>query len=320
MPVLSRSLGTAPGGAAPGGVVLPEVGFATATWYAPDGSVWPLTDWPRGWFTVAEGVSGLDAAAIEFTTDDLPGGGSAVRHIQPASRSIIWPMHVYGDSHTEFMARWRALGAAFTSTSRLGPGTLEIARPDGTARRVDAYYQSGFQGQGKQGSYITSDAAVITLYCEDPYWRDTVAQPIHREYALGVDFFAPYPSVSSGQVLGATTLMVVGEIEAWPDWVITGPASLITATNESTGEAFALDPDAPDIAHGDLLAGEQVTISTRPPRVRYQDGSVWTAALNWPGAVLWSLRPGEQRVTFQLDGAGPGSAVDLSYYPRYEMA
>ncbi|MFI0406578.1 hypothetical protein [Actinomadura sp. 3N508] len=314
MPILA-----APPGAGPG-AGFPKIGFAVATWRAPDGTTWPLTDWPRGWFTESEGVSGLDAAPIELATDDRTRGGAGVRHIQPQPRSIVWPLHVYGDDHSEFLGRWRALMAAFTQTTRLGPGTLEIARPDGTARRIDAYYQGGFEGQGKQGTGITSDNAVITLFCEDPYWRDTVAQPVHREFATGEDYLQPYPSISSGQVLGATTILVRGEVDAWPDWVITGPASLITATHEDTGEAFALDPDAPDIGHGNLLAGEQVTISTDPPRVRYQDGSNWTAALNWPGAVLWPLRPGPNSVTFQLDGAAAGSAVDLSFFPRYESA
>ncbi len=42
--------------------------------------------------------------------------------------------------------------------------------------------------------------------------------------------------------------------------------------------------------------------------------------LNWPEAVLWSLPPGDTPVTFQLDGAATGSAVDLTFHPRYETA
>src|SRR5262245_15027281 len=121
--------------------VLPGVGFATATWTEADGTIWPLTDPGSGWFTLSEGVSGLDAAPIALTTDDQPRGGARVRHIQPQPRTIIWPLHVYSDtSHTDFIARWRALAGAFTRTKRLGPGVLEIARPDGTRRRIGAYY------------------------------------------------------------------------------------------------------------------------------------------------------------------------------------
>ena len=126
--------------------------------------------------------------------------------------------------------------------------------------------------------------------------------------------------MSSSQVLGATKIVNPGDVEVWPDWVMTGPASLLTATLDDTGESFSIDPDAPSIGHGNLAAGEQVTISTDPPRVRFQDGSSWTGALNWPGAVLWALPKGESNVTFQLDGSGSGSAVDLVFYPRYRTA
>jgi hypothetical protein len=269
---------------------------------------------------MSDGVTGLDAAAIVITSDDRARGGVKVRHIQPAERIITWPLYVYGESHQEFVEQWRAVAKAFTQTTRLGPGELEIARPDGSARRVQAYYQEGFAGQAKQGYGIYSDFAVLTLLCEDPYWRDVQALSIHREYGTPADFQDPYPTVSSSQVLGDTVLTNPGDVEAWPSWVITGPAALVTATNNRRGESFDLDPDAASISHGDLVGGEQVTISTDPPQVRFQDGSNWTGALNWPGAVLWPLDPGESEVTFQLDDSGPGSAVDLSFYPRFETA
>lgn len=318
MPVL---VGPVTGVSQGGQTDLPGVGFCVATWYAPDGSVWPLMSPDLGIITMSEGVSGLGAAAITITTDDRARGGVRVRHVQPNERLITWPLYIYGASHNDFTSRWRATAGAFTDTSRLGPGTLEIARPDGTARQVEAYYQAGFEQSGKQGYGITSDYCVLTLLCEDPYWTSTTPVNVHREYqGTPVDFQAPYPSLSSAQVLGATTVVNFGDVEVWPDWVITGPASAVTATNTTRGEAFTLNPNAPAVAHGNLLAGEQVTIRTDPPQVRGPDGSPWTGALTWPGAVLWQLDPGPSAVNFALAGAGNGSAVDLTYYPRYETA
>ncbi|RDG37968.1 phage tail family protein [Streptomyces corynorhini] len=301
--------------------VLPEIGFATATYTAPNGEVWPLSDDQRGWFTLADGVSGLGAAPVDLTTDAHPRGGSRLRHVQPQSRTIVWPLHVYSDStHMEFVTRWRALAAAFTRTLREGPGVLEIARPDGTRRQIKVIYQEGFEGRGTQGSGIVSDTAVLTLYCEDPYWVDPVGVTVHREHAVGSSFFEPYPTISSGQVLGATTIDNPGDVLVWPTWVITGPAASITFTHTHTGQAFTLNPSSPAVGHGNLQAGQRVTVSTDPPRVRYQSGANWIGALNWPGAQLWPLRPGANPVTFQLNGSGPGSAVDLVFNPRYETA
>lgn len=299
-------------------VEIPGVGYASIAYIDPAGGVWPMTDQQRGWFALADGVSGLGAAPYTLTSDPHPRGGARLRHVQPQPRTIVWPLLVQGSTHQQFTDRWRALAKAFTRTLRDGPGVLEIARPDGGRRRISVHYSEGFDGQGRHATGITWDTAVITLWCEDPYWTDPVTQVVHREYGVGEDYLEPYPSVSSGQVLGATTVTNPGDITVWPEWTITGPASLVTFTHSGSGDAFTLDPTA--VGHGPLLAGEQVTVSTDPPRVRYQDGTNWIGALDWPGAVLWGLEPGGNAVTFQLDGSGLGSAVDLSYNPRYETA
>ncbi|GAA2108239.1 phage tail protein [Streptomyces synnematoformans] len=305
---------------APPPALPPNPGRPQATYTDPAGGVWPLTDPWHGWFTLADGVSGIDAAPYELTLDPYPRGGGRLRHAQPQVRDIVWPLHVYGADHGQFIDRWRQLGRAFTRTLRDGPGILEIARPDGTRRRIGVRYREGFTGSGEQGHYRIDDTAVITLACEDPYWYDPVPQVVHREHSVGVPFLDPFPTVSSGQVLGATTVFNPGDITVWPTWVISGPASLVEFMNDDTGESFTLDPDAAGIAHGPLLAGQQVTVRTDPPQVRYQDGSNWTAALDWPDAVLWGLEPGANQISFQLSGSGPGSAVDLSFFPRYEVA
>lgn len=297
------------------------VDFAVATYIDPAGVEWPLTDAARGWFTLSEGVSGLGAASVALTSDPYPRGGGRLRHVQPQPRTIVWPIHVYGEDHGEFLERWRALARAVTSTSRLGPGTLEIARPDGTRRRISVYYQEGWEGQSQQGMGRTSDTAVITWWCEDPYWADTVPITEHREHSSGVVGFLPnFFQLTSGQVLGATTLYNPGDVTAWPVWTITGPASLVTITNSDTGEWFGIYPDATGINHGTLLAGEQVTVTTDPGRVRFQNGDNWTGTLVWPGSHLWGLPPGTANVVFQLNGASTGSAVDVTFTPRHETA
>lgn len=326
MPLITAPVTPDPGTPGGGGqpIPLPGVGNATAYYTDPTGTVWPLSGAGLGWFTLAEGVSGLGAASYTLTTDAQPRGGARLRHAQPQPRTIIWPLHVYGHTHLEYLERWRELATAFTRTLRRGrdgrrtPGVLTIARPDGSSRSVSVYYQAGFEGQGKRGSGILSDSVALALWCEDPYWQDAVAVTVHREAGSMVDFLAPYPSVSSSQVLGESVVDNPGDAVVWPEWVVTGPASLIRFTNETSGETFALAPSA--VGHGPLAAGEQVTVRTDPPQVRFQDGANWSAALDWPAAVLWGLEPGENLITFQLDGSGPGSAVDLSFHPRHETA
>ncbi|MFE9296600.1 phage tail family protein [Streptomyces niveus] len=303
---------------------IPGVGYASITYIDPTGTRWPMTDLAADWYTLADGVSGMGATPYVLTSDPLPRGGARLRHVQPQPRTIVWPVLVKGADHMRFVENWRALAHAFTRTLRLGPdglrtpGVLEVARPDGTIRRIEVFYSSGWDGLGRAATGITWDSAVVTLWCEDPCWVDAVPVTVHRETGTQVDYLIPYPSVSSSQVLGETTVTNPGAVDVWPTWVITGPATGITFTRQDNGDAFTLT--MADTPHGDLLAGETVTISTAPARVRSDTGENLISGLDWPGAVLWSLPPGETPVTFQLDGATAGSAVDLVFYPRYETA
>lgn len=316
MPLIKSSAASKPatGPATP----LPDGSSARIVYYDPSGKAWDLSDTAGAQFTIAEGVAGLGAAPYALTTDPHPRGGARLRHVQAQPRTITWPVLVQGATHDAFIANWRALARAFTATLRNGPGHLEVQRPDGSRRRIAVIYQAGFDTAGAAYGGITWDTAVLQLWCEDPYWVDPAPRTVHREYGAGEDYLQPFPSVSSGQVLGATTVHNDSDVEVFPTWTITGPASLITFTNTTTGEEFVFDPSA--VGHGALVAGETMTIQTDPVQVRFQDGSNWVGGLNWPGAQLWALQPGDNAVTFQLDGSAVGSAVDMSYFPKYETA
>lgn len=313
MPIVKR--GTSSNGTPPPASPA-EVGYASVTYIDPRGNRWPLTDTREQQWTPADGVSGLGAAPYSLTSDQHPRGGARLRHVQPLARTITWPLLVIGDDHASFVARWRELARAFTDTLRLGPGILEFQRPDGSRRQIEVLYEEGFDVSGAAYSGMTWDTAVLSLWCEDPYWYNPATLTVHREHSVGEDYLAPFPSVSSGQVLGATTVTNPGDIVVWPTWTITGPASLITFTHADSGDSFVFDPTP--VHGGPLLAGESMTVRTDPVQVRYQDGTNWVGGLNFPGAVLWGLEPGDNAVTFQLDGSGPGSAVDLSFNARYE--
>lgn len=317
MPLITAPV-TTPETPTPPPIEVPEIGYASITYIDPSGTRWPMTDLSADWYTLAEGVSGLGAAPYTLTSDPHPRGGAKLRHVQAQPRTIVWPVLVKGADHTAFTANWRALATAFTRTLREGPGSLEVARPDGSVRTIAVYYQQGWDGRGQTATGITWDSAVLTLWCEDPYWVDAAAVSVHRETGTQVDYLVPYPTVSSSQVLGATTVTNPGDVDVWPEWTITGPATSIVFTREDTGDSFTLDMTA--TVHGALLTGETVTISTDPPRARSGTDENLIGGLNWPAAVLWSLPPGQTAVTFQLGGAATGSAVDLTFHPRYETA
>jgi hypothetical protein len=293
--------------------VTSAVGTMYATFTDPEGVVWELTSTvpESGWFTTF-GIAGWGARPYEFTTDPLPRGGESVRFIRAQAARFTWPLHVWGETHVEFVQRYREVRRAIMMTvHRRTPGVLRVARPDGTAREIEVYYEDGFGGE--PGEHWLYANPVLTLYAPDGYWRDTTATHIENAY-VGVvtPYLDPFPTVSSAQVLGETTLDNPGEVDAWPEWTITGPMTSLHATNTTTGHEFTLTYT--------LTAGQQITITTLRPTVRGPADVNLIGSLDWPASYLWPLAPGTNEVEFDVAGAGSGSKIELDFYPRYEGA
>lgn len=312
MPIFSVEGGTLPVPPPPGGIA--GVGRATVTWFAPDGSIWPLTSPATGVFTLG-GVAGIGAIPVALTADDNPRGGTKVRHVRRNERLITWPLQIHGVDHQAYIDNWRAVLHAITQTDEYGPGVLEIARPDGSARRIAAYYQDGFDSSEP---YATDGVAALTLYCEDPAWYDPVPVIENRAYISSQsDFLSPFPSIGTSQVLGDTTITNPGKVKAWPKWTVFGPADSIQATLGSTGETWTLDPS---LISETLVEGEWVVIDTNPPKVYNNTGDTWSGALNWPGAQLFGIPPGTHDLSFVVSGADSDTRIQFEFYPRHRSA
>lgn len=287
-----------------------DVDTIYAEWIAPDGvTVLPLTSpGNAGWFTTG-GIGGWGAVPVSRVDDPSPRGGVVTRHVRDEPRSITWPLYVWGDTNAEFTDRMREVVDAFTMTKDLGPGTLRVTRRDGSAREILAIYEDGLGGDVGQG-YLSA-RPVLTLFCPNGFWRSTRTETVPRSYSVGSPYLDRYLTVSSGQVLGASRINNPGQTDAWPSWVITGPAQQVIATNHRTGESFTLTHN--------LGAGQTITITTDPPTVRGPAGEVFNRKLNWPDAELWPLKRGANDVDFVVSGSGIGTSIVLSYVPRYEM-
>lgn len=281
------------------------------TWIAPDGTTRDLNP-PGSEMLTLDAVSGLGIAPVDIVTDPDPKGGSQPRFIQARSRNITWPIRLRGMTHMEFLTLWRFYAYGFAQTRRLGVGILRITRPDGSAREIEALYAAGMDGEPGQG--WLEDTAVLSLFCPDPFFRDVVPIIITREDEGGAaaDFLDPYPSLAGGSTLEASTVFNPGNVEAWPVWTLTGPADELIATNVTTGKTFELVYE--------LLAGETITIVTRPDVITGPGGINLINALEWPDSDLWRLEPGTNEVEFQVLGSAAGTRIDIEFYPRYETA
>ncbi len=288
-----------------------DVGSITATWVDPTGVEYPLSNTADavGYFT-RPGPTGWGATSYEIVTDPQPRGGERVRFVRSQANRLVWPLHIWGETHLEFAARYSALRRAMLMTVwRQQPGVLRVARPDGTAREVDCFYESGWSGEGGENWLFANPN--VTLFCPDGYWRDTVARVESRQYgALTASYLAPYPTVSTSQILGSSTVDNPGDVTAWPTWTLHGPVTQVTATSVDTGYTWTLT--------NTRLVNETVTLTTFNPTVRGPAGVNLASALNFPTAYLWGLMPGTNNITVSMSGSGAGSAFEMTYFPRYE--
>lgn len=296
---------------APPPVAHDDVGTMAATYIDPSGIAWPLTntDPSIGWFTRPE-VAGWGARPYEIVTDPDPRGGDTIRFIRAQAGHLTWPLHVYGDTHMEFVTRLRQIRKAFTMTVHRGQtGLLRVARPDGTYREVDVMYSDGFGGEPGEDWLFANPT--LTLMCPDGYWRSNPSF-VTRKYLTRQPFLSPYPRISSSQVIGITTIKNPGDVAAWPTWLIAGPMEAMTAVSNTTGRQFTITYS--------LAAGETATITTQRPTVRGPAGQNIADAINWPVAFLWPLLDGDNDIEIDVEGADSGTSVTLSFSPRFEGA
>ncbi|MGA3524174.1 phage distal tail protein [Melissospora conviva] len=286
-----------------------HVGEYVPTWIGPDGDEWELNPPGTDLFTINE-VSGYGITPVELVAEPDARGGDRIRRVRPQARVLTWPVRIRDTTHMRFLTRWRQLAESFAATHHRGPGLFRLTRPDGSAREILAYYQSGWDGEPRQGH--TEDTPVLSLLCPDPYWRDTEPTILDRRYSEQVDFLAPYPNLSSGDVLGDTELTNPGAVETWPEWTITGPATQVVATNHTVGHTFTVNHT--------LAAGQQIRITTRPGRVIGPDGSPLAGALARPGSTLWRMTSGSNLITFAVTGGGPGTCIRVAFRARYSTA
>jgi hypothetical protein len=284
---------------------MPQVSFTD-----PRGIVTKLSDWENGWL-LQPGAKGLDMPGYQVLQDESPGiDGYAVRDVRAQGKEIILPLAFWAnDSRQAYLDRRRSFIKSLNP--RRGVGTLTLTQPDGDARTIGAYYTGGMEGDE------SLDAAgerwcinAITFGVPSPYW---IGAEITTEWNAGSGgtFLPILPlAVGDSQVLGAVTVDNDGDDVAYPLWTVTGPATAISLTNDTSGDALVLTRT--------LSSSDTVVIDTRERRQ--------TALLNgttnlWPdlstASTLWPLQEGINDLTLTVTGSGATTRVRMTYQPRY---
>jgi len=116
------------------------------------------------------------------------------------------------------------------------------------------------------------------------------------------------------EIIPLTFATNAGDVDAPFVALLYGPATVVTLTNDTTGEAFTLTVT--------LASGDFVTVDTTPGQksIKKTISSVETSAwdtLSLTSPRLFSLRPGVNGITYTVTGVGVGTRAELAWRNRY---
>lgn len=282
------------------------------SWVDALGTEWPLNGETDYFAEIgALGLTGmppmLNTEARTPLTD-----GAVLRYSLADVRVVDLPVIVKASSYSGLYSAARALAEALNPKN--GTGVLRITMPDGTLRDLTAIYDSGFEhdlsADNSGGGFLQ---CVLVFRAQDPYWYDTQATVQTFAASPAPNFFPILPMVlGTSSVLSNFSINNAGSVDAYPLWIIKGPGSGITLTNNTTGKSLALT------ANGGLtlLSTDTLTIDTQAKTVTLQDGSSQYAHLTFASS-LWTLARGFNSISVVMGGTSAGSSVQIQYKQRY---
>jgi len=279
----------------------------TAQWIDADGG---LTSIEVSW-----DASGRFMPPIKFEEDGVPmQPGMRLRAARHDARNFTLSLWITAANDAALRTAIRSL--VVKMNPERGPGKIRFATPAGDSREITCSYQDGLDLSEKLGtsSGPTVQIAQVTFRAHYPYWSDTSAITSSFTTGLVPNFFPIFPlRLSSSQVVVDDVVLNNGDIESWPVITITGPGSVIKASNLTTGETM-------DFRTLVLGTGESVIVDTQAGAKTVVSG----AGVNkFPylsaTSSLWSLAPGSNSIRLEMAGADSafGSSIVFSYRQLY---
>ncbi|MFD8527807.1 hypothetical protein ACFV0L_10405 [Streptosporangium canum] len=262
-------------------------------------------------------MKGFDAPPFTIHYDEMPAlDGARERHVRAQSRELFIPLFFYARDRPSLLGLKRQFLASLNPA--YGPGRISVKEGDGSERFVNAYYVSGAEGdEGRDKAGFVWLKYGLVLRAMDPYWHSFVPVVIDFQAASGEvrPFFSvPFLGLNisrSHSLNGESEVTITGDVDTWPDWIISGPFTKVTFTNTITERSFVLNRTT--------LAGEQVKITTSPGNKAVVDADTGDNLWNFlgPNPDLWPITPGLNRVRIDVENVGPETGLVLYYFPRY---
>jgi hypothetical protein len=275
-------------------------------WVDANGRETPLSDSPN--INVLVGPTGRFMPPIEYVEQTVPfQPGSKLKQLNVKSREIDLPLGITGASKSDLRTQIRNILNVFNPLA--GDGQLKIIAEDGSQRYINCRYSGGLE---IQETGLLWQSVIIVLKAFDPYWYDnsSIVQTFKINESPGL-FFPILPlRLASSTVFANIAINNQGDVETYPEWIITGPGENIVISNLSTGETTNLTVT--------LDVGETITIDTTlyNKTVTKSDGTNLFYTLS-DDSSLWALQQGNNSIQIEMANATSDSSIQLTYRNRY---
>lgn len=279
------------------------------TWTDYAGQVWDLCGQQA--VKLRAGVRGFNMPPIDKFTLTTPAlAGSRLRGWRAREREVFWPITIYKNTNA---ADWVEHDSRFWAGMHPDrEGVWSVTAPTGTRRMRLSFDNDGDHAMDMMPTLTGFQQYSLYLTAHDPYWfgdeqvRSWKQDP-PRDFFGGPLAKAPAFHISSASQLASATMTNPGDVDAWPVWEISGPASSVTV---GVGDRRVTAPIS-------IPEGMTLTIDTDPSR-----RSVLLGTTNMYGALSsWDfapIPPGESRpLSLSMVGSG---AVRARIVPRYFRA
>jgi hypothetical protein len=277
------------------------------SWIDSNGTEHPFTNDK----VVLQGKQGFYMPPIAHVDEQVPfHAGTRYRDTIINARDIDVPLLIKADSPLTLRQKVRECLRMFNP---LYDGRIKVIAPDGTQRELHCRYASGLEGnESKDAKGTYWQTVVLVFRAFDPYWYDsqTIVETFKLNQSPGLFFPIPPLRLVSSTVFADMTIDNTGDVETYPEWIITGPGENIVLENMTTGEITELASS--------LGIGESITINTKPyvKTVKRNDSVNLYVDLS-DNSSLWALQAGINNIRIQMSGATELSSVQLSYKNRY---
>ncbi|MDF2792061.1 MAG: hypothetical protein K0S80_5163 [Neobacillus sp.] len=263
-------------------------------------------------FQVLLGSKGFYMPPFSFAEEEVPfQPGSRLRNVKVKARDVDLPLRIIGINEIDLENNLRNITRIFNPLK--ADGKIKVTGYDGSQRELFCRYTGGFEMEESSSTRRrTWQKAVGVFRAFDPFWYDssTKVQTFKINESPGL-FFPILPlRLASSTVFADISIDNTGDVETWPEWIITGPCDSVTLTNLTTGETTNLEVT--------LEVGETITIDTRPfqKTITKSDGTNLFYTMT-DDSSLWSIQDGNNAIQIQMANATADSSVQLTYRNRY---